>query len=72
MQRLFKKIKVLVVKNYVQASTWKTFYENKEVDGLDIKVNGFGRVVKLDLTLNAKLVKSLNLDQIETIPERDF
>jgi hypothetical protein len=72
LNRIFKKIKILVSRKPLSNELWKTYYKEKEVDGLDIKINAFGRVLRLNLLLKGKIVESLNLDQIENVRESDF
>jgi hypothetical protein len=73
LQRIFKKARLLLVRNNAEKALWKVYYNSVlEVDGLSIKLNGLGQVLKLDLLLKGKVVKSLSLSEIETIPEREF
>ena len=70
-QHLFKRVKI-EVKKPTTALIWKVFYEIQEIDGLDIAINGVGKVLKLNLLLGQTIVKSLDVNQLETIPESQF
>ena len=42
------------------------------IDSLFIRINFLGQVVRIDLKNGGTLVKSLKLDEIETIALKDF
>jgi len=73
LQRLFKRARLLLVRNNAEKALWKVYYNNVlEIDGISIKLNALGQVLRLDLLLKGKVAKSLSLSEIETISERDF
>ncbi len=73
LQRMFKRVKMNLTRKAVDGSKWIVYYDNKlEVDGLSLKINALGKVLKMDLLLKGVLVKSLKLEEIETIPESQF
>ncbi|MFZ4713311.1 MAG: hypothetical protein ACOYL6_06355 [Bacteriovoracaceae bacterium] len=73
MQRIFKSAKLLIVRVPEEKAFWKVFYNGVlEIDGISIKINAFGQVVKLDLLFKGKIAKSLAMSEIETIAEKDF
>lgn len=70
-QRLFKRVKIEVKKPLI-STVWKVYYGALEINGLDIAINGLGKVLKLDLLFNGKVIKSVKLEELETIPESQF
>lgn len=70
-QHLFKRVKI-EVKRPTTALIWKVYYGTQEIDGLDLAINGMGQVLKLNLLLGQTVVKSLDINQLETIPENQF
>lgn len=69
--RLFKRVKI-DAKKALNSNVWKVYYGTLEVNGLDLAINALGKVLKLDLLYNGKVVKSLRIEELETIPEREF
>lgn len=69
--RVFKRVKIDVRKP-LNSLVWKVYYGTLEVNGLDLAINALGKVLKLDLLFNGKVVKSLRLEELETIPESEF
>lgn len=69
--RVFKRVKI-DAKKALNSSVWKVYYGTLEVNGLDLAINALGKVLKLDLLYDGKVVKSIRIEDLETIPEREF
>lgn len=73
-QRLFKRVKI-EIKKPIPSLVWKVYFgalESVEINGIDLSINSLGKVLKLNLLFDSKIVKSLKIEELETIPESQY
>jgi hypothetical protein len=64
---------LFIVRTPKAKEKWRIIYGNTmAIDSLFIRINFLGQVVRIDLKNGGTLVKSLKLDEIETIALKDF
>lgn len=72
-KHVFKRLKLFIVRTPKANEKWHIVYGNTmPIDSLFIRINFLGQVVRIDLKNGGTLVKSLKLDEVETIAFKDF